>query len=167
MLPRRFRTLSQTFPPTDETENCNLFTKQCIKNYSCNWNLIHYKYSAYSGSCVDLPIKPKEEKFQEEIYEVDIDTDAVDDLKPRLDNITKEGFLLKGPEIGYERSFVNIGSKSFKRRYCYLRQEVDGTYILEMYKDEKKGEAKVTIVMDFCTDVVKVKQKSILRKYYK
>lgn len=58
--------------------------------------------------------------------------------------------------IGSERSFVNIGSKSFKRRYCYLRQEVDGTYILEMYKDEKKGEAKMTIVMDFCTDVVKV-----------
>lgn len=49
-----------------------------------------------------------------------------------------------------------MGSKSFKRRYCYLRQEVDGTYILEMYKDEKKGEAKMTIVMDFCTDVVKV-----------
>lgn len=57
---------------------------------------------------------------------------------------------------GSERSFVNIGSKSFKRRYCYLRQEVDGTYILVMYKDEKKGEAKMTIVMDFCTDVVKV-----------
>lgn len=52
--------------------------------------------------------------------------------------------------------FVNIGSKSFKRRYCYLRQEVDGTYILDLYKDEKKGEAKVTIVMDFCTDVLKV-----------
>lgn len=57
---------------------------------------------------------------------------------------------------GSERSFVNIGSKSFKRRYCYLRQEADGTYILEMYKDDKKGEAKNTIVMDFCTDVVKV-----------
>lgn len=37
-----------------------------------------------------------------------------------------------------------------------MRQEADGTYILEMYKDDKKGEAKVTIVMDFCTDVVKV-----------
>jgi hypothetical protein len=31
---------------------------------------------------------------------------------------------------------------------------VDGTYILELYKDEKKGEAKATIVMDFCTEVV-------------
>lgn len=57
---------------------------------------------------------------------------------------------------GSDRMFPNIGSKSFKRRYCYLRQEVDSTYILELYKDERKGEAKTTIVMDFCTDVVKV-----------
>lgn len=41
-------------------------------------------------------------------------------------------------------------------RYCYLRQEVDGTYILELHKDEKQGEAKATIVMDFCTEVVQV-----------
>lgn len=53
--------------------------------------------------------------------------------------------------------FVNIGSKSFKRRYCYLRQAVDGTYMLDLYKDDKKAEAKVTIVMDFCTDVVQVR----------
>lgn len=36
------------------------------------------------------------------------------------------------------------------------RQEVDGTYILELHKDEKKGDAKATIVMDFCTEVVRV-----------
>lgn len=45
---------------------------------------------------------------------------------------------------------------SFPFRYCYLRQEVDGTYILEMHKDEKQCEAKTTIVMDFCTEVVQV-----------
>lgn len=33
---------------------------------------------------------------------------------------------------------------------------MDGTYILELHKDEKKGEAKATIVMDFCTEVVRV-----------
>lgn len=43
-------------------------------------------------------------------------------------------------------------------RYCYLRQEVDGTYILELHKDEKQCEAKATIVMDFCTEVVQVRQ---------
>jgi len=37
-----------------------------------------------------------------------------------------------------------------------FRQEVDGTYILELHKDEKKGEAKATIVMDFCSEVVRV-----------
>lgn len=43
-------------------------------------------------------------------------------------------------------------------RYCYLRQEVDGTYILELHKDEKQCEAKATIVMDFCTEVAQVIQ---------
>lgn len=38
---------------------------------------------------------------------------------------------------------------------------MDGTYILELHKDEKKGEAKVTIVMDFCTEVVRVSGKYI------
>jgi hypothetical protein len=155
VLPRRYRTLYQTFPSSEETENCGLFTKQCIASYSSNWNLIHYKYNAYSGTYADLPKIPNAE-YKEENYEIDIDTDAEDDVKPRIDSITKEGYLMKGPEVGSERTFVNIGSKSFKRRYCSLRQEVDGTYMLELYKDERKGEAKVTIVMDFCTDVVKV-----------
>jgi len=42
---------------------------------------------------------------------------------------------------------------------CF-RQEVDGTYILELHKDEKKGDAKATIVMDFCTEVVRVSSDS-------
>lgn len=100
MLPRRFRTASQTFPSSEETDSCSLFTKQCINSYSSNWNLIHYKYNAYSGTYADLPLKPDETKLQEETYEVDIDTEAADEIKPSLDNITKEGYLLKGPEIG-------------------------------------------------------------------
>lgn len=47
-----------------------------------------------------------------------------------------------------------IHSLFLRCRYCYLRQEVDGTYILEVHKDERQGEAKTTIVMDFCTEVV-------------
>lgn len=43
------------------------------------------------------------------------------ELSPKLDGITKQGYLMKGPEVGSDRIFVNIGSKSFKRRYCYLR----------------------------------------------
>ncbi|XP_030749591.1 dedicator of cytokinesis protein 9 isoform X3 [Sitophilus oryzae] len=155
VLPRRNRTLLSTIPPEVEVENCNLFTKQCISNYSTNWQLVQFRYAPYSGTYAELPKIPNIlNNLKEDLYEVDTDEDSGDN-KSHSDNITKEGWLMKGPEIGSERGFVNIGSKSFKRRYCYLRQEVDGTYILEMYKDEKKGEAKATIVMDFCTDVVK------------
>lgn len=69
---------------------------------------------------------------------------------------TKEGYLLKGPEIGSDRIFSNLASKSFKKRFCSMVREADGTYILEVYKDEKKTDTKLTIVMDFCSDVVKV-----------
>lgn len=37
-----------------------------------------------------------------------------------------------------------------------FRQQVDGTYILEVYKDDKKGDAKATIVMDLCDKVIRV-----------
>ncbi|KAK9718639.1 PH domain [Popillia japonica] len=155
VLPRRYRTTTQTVPSKSETEDCNLFTKQCITSYSSNWNLIHYKYSAYSGTYAELPKLPCNDNLKEETFEIDIDSDNAEDFQLQIDGITKEGYLMKGPEIGSDRMFVNIGSKSFKRRYCYLRQEVDGTYILELFKDERKGEAKLTIVMDFCTEVVK------------
>lgn len=38
-----------------------------------------------------------------------------------------------------------------------MLREADGTYILEVYKDEKKTDTKLTIVMDFCSDVVRVR----------
>lgn len=156
VLPRRFRTTVHSVPASMDTADCSLFTKECLKSYTSNWHLIHYKYSAYSGTYLELPKILKSDELKDEIYEVDTDADQVDeDLFSKNDCITKQGYLMKGPEVGSDRMFVNIGSKSFKRRYCYLRQEVDGTYILELHKDEKKGEAKATIVMDFCTEVVR------------
>ena len=74
--------------------------------------------------------------------------------------MTKQGYLLKGADTTSDRVFAHIGSKSFKRRYCYLRQEVDGTYILELHKDEKQNDAKTTIVMDFCNGVVQNPRKA-------
>ncbi|PNF36808.1 hypothetical protein B7P43_G09617 [Cryptotermes secundus] len=156
VLPRRFRTTVHSVPAAMDATDCSLFTKECLKTYTSNWNLIHYKYSAYSGTYLELPKILKSDELKDEVYEVDTDADQVDeDLLSKNDCITKQGYLMKGPEVGSDRMFVNIGSKSFKRRYCYLRQEVDGTYILELHKDEKKGEAKATIVMDFCTEVVR------------
>ena len=99
----------------------------------------------------------KSEDLKEEVYEVDTEVDQVNEESfTRVDGITKEGYLLKGPDVGGDRIFVNLGSKSYKRRYCYLRHHVDGTYYLELHKDEKKGEPKATIDMDFCNEVVKV-----------
>lgn len=93
------------------------------------------------------------------MYEIDADPDRIDEemTRSQADSITKQGYLYKGPDTASDRMFAHIGSKSFKRRYCYLRQEVDGTYMLELHKDEKQCEAKATIVMDFCTEVVQVR----------
>lgn len=91
----------------------------------------------------------------------DIDTEAEDEHEAhtKVDIGTKEGYLLKGPEIGSDRIFSNLASKSFKKRYCSMVREADGAYILEVYKDEKKLDTKLTIVMDFCSEVVKVSNK--------
>lgn len=75
-------------------------------------------------------------------------------VRSQSDTVAKEGYLFKGPDTGSDRLFAHIGSKSFKRRYCYLRQEIDGTYLLDIHKDDKQTEAKATIVMDFCQEVV-------------
>lgn len=37
-----------------------------------------------------------------------------------------------------------------------LRQEIDGTHILEFHKDERKTDSKGAICMDFCNKVVRV-----------
>jgi len=33
----------------------NLLTKECLRSYTSNWNIVHYKYAAYSGSYLELP----------------------------------------------------------------------------------------------------------------
>ncbi|XP_015607279.1 dedicator of cytokinesis protein 9 isoform X3 [Cephus cinctus] len=158
VLPRRYRTVVPTVQNVSEMTDGgeSLLTKECLRSYASNWNLVHYKYTAYSGTHLDLPKIPKADELKDEVYEIDTEVDQVDEDLTKSDGITKQGYLMKGPEIGSsDRMFVHIGSKSFKRRFCYLRQEVDGTYILELFKDEKKGEAKLTIVMDFCTEVIR------------
>ncbi|XP_033225104.1 dedicator of cytokinesis protein 9 isoform X4 [Belonocnema kinseyi] len=158
VLPRRYRTVVPTVQRTSESadDQESLFTKECKKSYASNWSLVHYKYSAYSGSYLELPKITKGDNLKDEVYEIDTEIDQVDEVIAKNDGLAKQGYLMKGPEIGSsDRMFAHIGSKSFKRRFCQLSQEVDGTYMLEMFKDEKKGEAKLSIVMDFCTEVVR------------
>ena len=54
VLPRQYRTVVSVLPNVTQDE-ANLLTKECMKSYFTDWNLIHFKYSAYSGSYLDLP----------------------------------------------------------------------------------------------------------------
>lgn len=55
VLPRRYRTMDSSIPENINTNECSLLTKRSIESYLANWNVIHYKYSAYSGSYLQLP----------------------------------------------------------------------------------------------------------------
>jgi len=46
--------------------------------------------------------------------------------------------------------------QSFKRRFFYLKQQADSSYVLEFHKDEKRMEAKGAIFLDSAVDVRKV-----------
>lgn len=57
VLPRRYRSVVPTAQHVTESEEGaeNLLTKECLCSYTSNWNLVHYKYSAYSGTYLELP----------------------------------------------------------------------------------------------------------------
>jgi len=57
VLPRRYRSMVPTAQHITEYEEGveNLLTKECLHSYTSNWNLVHYKYAAYSGTYLELP----------------------------------------------------------------------------------------------------------------
>ena len=86
------------------------------------------------------------------MYEIDTDVEQGNaGNMANGENILKKGYLLKGPDGTNQKIFANFSSKTFKRRYACLKREVDGTYLLEFHKDERKHDPKGTIVLDFCT----------------
>jgi len=53
-LPRRFRTVQCSVPPNALSEASQLLVRESIRFYLSKWNVIHYKYNAYSASHVQL-----------------------------------------------------------------------------------------------------------------
>lgn len=99
----------------------------------------------------------------DEIYELDDDEINATNNNNEKDyyaynsavGITKEGYILKAEATD---SFISIANKSFKRRWMSLRQEIDGTCMLEFHKDSMKMESRGEICLEFCNQLVKVSE---------
>ncbi|KAB1253709.1 Dedicator of cytokinesis protein 11 [Camelus dromedarius] len=119
----------------------------CIKTYSTDWHVVNYKYEDFSGDFRMLPCKSlRPEKIPNHIFEIDEDCE-----KDEKGGVIKQGWLHKANV----NSTITVTMKVFKRRYFYLTQLPDGSYILNSYKDEKNSkESKGCIYLDACIDVV-------------
>lgn len=87
-------------------------------------------------------------------HEVDVEDDIDDELIFSESSPTFEGYLLKGPESASDKMFANIATKSFKRKFCKLRQDALGSYFLDICKEDKKQDIAISICLDDCEDVV-------------
>uniref|UniRef100_A0A3P8W7M7 Dedicator of cytokinesis 11 n=1 Tax=Cynoglossus semilaevis TaxID=244447 RepID=A0A3P8W7M7_CYNSE len=153
-LLRQRRTVVPAVPQNAEREARSLFARECIKMYNTDWHVINYKYEAYSGDFRMLPSKGlKTDKLPSHVFEVDEDAKDEDtaSLCSQRGGIMKQGWLQKANI----NSSLSVSMRVFKRRYFYLSQLPDGSYILNSYKDEKNcKETKGSIYLDSCIDVI-------------
>ncbi|XP_038831645.1 dedicator of cytokinesis protein 11-like [Salvelinus namaycush] len=156
-ISRQRRTVVPSVPQNAERDAKRLFAKECIKTYNMDWHVINYKYEAYSGDFRMLPSKGlKTDKLPAHVFEIDEDAkDEVNDdsssLCSQRGGIMKQGWLQKANI----NSSLSVSMRVFKRRYFYLSQLPDGSYILNSYKDEKKcKDTKGSIYLDSCIDVI-------------
>uniref|UniRef100_A0A671P1C6 Dedicator of cytokinesis protein 11-like n=1 Tax=Sinocyclocheilus anshuiensis TaxID=1608454 RepID=A0A671P1C6_9TELE len=151
-IERQRRTIVPSVPQNAENDAKSLFAKECIKMYSTNWHVINYNYEAYSGDFRTLPCKGmKTEKLPNQVFEVDEGEEDSSSLCSQRGGVMKQGWLQKANI----NSSLSVSMKVFKRRYFYLSQLPDGSYILNSYKDEKNyKESKGSIYLDSCIDVV-------------
>ncbi|XP_034532967.1 dedicator of cytokinesis protein 11 isoform X3 [Notolabrus celidotus] len=153
-ISRQRRTVVPSVPQNAEREARSLFAKECIKMYNTDWHVINYKYEAYSGDFRMLPSKGlKTDKLPAHVFEVDEDAKDEDtsSLCSQRGGIMKQGWLQKANI----NSSLSVSMRVFKRRYFYLSQLPDGSYILNSYKDEKNcKDTKGSIYLDSCIDVV-------------
>ncbi|XP_055012660.1 dedicator of cytokinesis protein 11 isoform X2 [Boleophthalmus pectinirostris] len=153
-ISRQRRTVVPSVPQNAEREARSLFAKECIKMYNTDWNVINYKYEAYSGDFRTLPTKGlKPDKLPAQVFEMDEDAKDEDtsSLCSQRGGVLKQGWLQKANI----NSSLSVSMRVFKRRYFYLSQLPDGSYILNSYKDEKNcKETKGSIYLDSCIDVI-------------
>ncbi|KAL0970254.1 hypothetical protein UPYG_G00239490 [Umbra pygmaea] len=153
-ISRQRRTVVPSVPQNAEREAKSLFSKECIKTYNTDWHVINYKYEAYSGDYRMLPSKGlKTDKLPTHVFEIDEDAKDEDSssLCSQRGGIMKQGWLQKANI----NSSLSVSMRVFKRRYFYLSQLPDGSYILNSYKDEKNcKDTKGSIYLDSCIDVI-------------
>uniref|UniRef100_A0A3Q4HGC8 Dedicator of cytokinesis 11 n=1 Tax=Neolamprologus brichardi TaxID=32507 RepID=A0A3Q4HGC8_NEOBR len=153
-ISRQRRTVVPSVPQNAEREARSLFAKECIKMYNTDWHVINYKYEAYSGDFRMLPSKGlKTDKLPAHVFEIDEDAKDEDSasLCSQRGGILKQGWLQKANI----NSSLSVSMRVFKRRFFYLSQLPDGSYILNSYKDEKNcKETKGSIYLDSCIDVI-------------
>ncbi|KAE8278919.1 Dedicator of cytokinesis protein 11 [Larimichthys crocea] len=153
-IARQRRTIVPSVPQNAEREARSLFAKECIKMYNTDWHVINYKYETYSGDFRMLPSKGlKTDKLPAHVFEIDEDAKDEDSasLCSQRGGIMKQGWLQKANI----NSSLSVSMRVFKRRYFYLSQLPDGSYILNSYKDEKNcKDTKGSIYLDSCIDVV-------------
>ncbi|XP_030430457.1 dedicator of cytokinesis protein 11 isoform X4 [Gopherus evgoodei] len=155
VIGRQQRTVQSTVPEDAHGKAQSLFVKECIKTYHSDWHVVNYKYEEFSGDFRMLPCKSfRPEKIPNHIFEIDEDVEKDEDspsLCSQKGGIIKQGWLYKANV----NSTITVTMKVFKRRYFYLTQLPDGSYILNSYKDEKiSKESKGCIFLDACIDVV-------------
>uniref|UniRef100_A0A9J7XK72 Dedicator of cytokinesis 11 n=1 Tax=Cyprinus carpio carpio TaxID=630221 RepID=A0A9J7XK72_CYPCA len=151
-IQRQRRTIVPSVPQNAENEAKSQFAKECIKMYNTNWHVINYNYEAFSGDFRTLPCKGiKTEKLPNQVFEVDEGEEDSSSLCSQRGGVMKQGWLQRANN----NSSLSVSMKVFKRRYFYLSQLPDGSYILNSYKDEKNyKESKGSIYLDSCIEVV-------------
>ncbi|XP_030838044.1 dedicator of cytokinesis protein 9 isoform X14 [Strongylocentrotus purpuratus] len=153
-IPRTLRTTCSTVPDCALREADANFVKECINSYTSEWRVINNKYAAYAGSYQDLPNYRMPDKLAVQHYEVDeTDENKQDDsLLSPSGSICKQGFLHKTP-FG-SRGDIQF-MRSYKRRFFYLKQLADRSFLLEYHKDDKSTEAKGNMYLDSLQEVIK------------
>uniref|UniRef100_A0A8C1F763 Dedicator of cytokinesis 11 n=1 Tax=Cyprinus carpio carpio TaxID=630221 RepID=A0A8C1F763_CYPCA len=123
-----------------------------VSHFTSTFPASYFNAYAYSGDFRTLPCKGmKTEKLPNQVFEVDEGEEDSSSLCSQRGGVMKQGWLQKANI----NSSLSVSMKVFKRRYFYLSQLPDGSYILNSYKDEKNfKESKGSIYLDSCTDVV-------------